>query len=58
MDTIKALAVLGAAAAFVPASAAGAPPTFVREEIDETFVDQALSETCGVEARTSISRAT
>jgi hypothetical protein len=50
MNTIKAVAVLSAAAALVPASAAGAPPTFVREDIDETFVDEDLSEACGVEA--------
>ncbi len=50
MTTTKAFAVLCAAAALVPASAAGVPPTFVREDIDETFVDEALSEACGVEA--------
>jgi hypothetical protein len=50
MKTIKAVAVLCAVAALVPASAAGAPPTFVREDIDETFVDEDLSEACGVEA--------
>jgi hypothetical protein len=50
MNTIKAVAVLCAAAALVPASAAGVPPTFVREDVDETFVDEALSEACGVEA--------
>ena len=50
MNTIKAVAVLCAAAALVPASAAGAPPTFVREDIDETFVDENLSEACGVTA--------
>lgn len=50
MNTIRALAVLCAAAALVPASAAGAPPTIVREDIDETFVDQDLSAACGVEA--------
>jgi hypothetical protein len=50
MTSTKALAVVCAAAALVPASAAGAPPNFVREEIDETFVDEALSEACGVEA--------
>ena len=50
MNTIKALVVLCAAAALVPASAAGAPPTIVREDIDETFVDEDLSEACGVEA--------
>ena len=50
MNTIKAVAVLCAAAALVPASAAGAPPTFVREDIDENFVDEPLSEACGVEA--------
>jgi len=50
MNTIKAVAVLCAAAALVPASATGAPPTFVREDIDDTFVDEGLSEACGVEA--------
>jgi hypothetical protein len=50
MNTIRALAVLCAAAALVPASATGAPPTIVREDIDETFVDEALSEACGVQA--------
>ena len=50
MTTTKALAVLLAAAALVPAFAAGAPPTIVREDIDETFVDENLSEACGVEA--------
>ncbi len=50
MNTIKAVAVLCAVAALVPASAAGAPPTFVREDIDETFVDEGPSEACGVEA--------
>lgn len=50
MNTIKAVAVLCTAAALVPASAAGAPPTFVREDIDETFVDEDLSEACGVKA--------
>jgi hypothetical protein len=50
MSTIKTLAVLCAAAALVPASAVGAPPTIVREDVDETFVDEALSEACGVEA--------
>jgi hypothetical protein len=50
MTATKAFAVLCAAAALVPASAAGAPPTIVREDIDETFVDEDLSEACGVEA--------
>ena len=50
MTATKALTVLCAAAALVPASAAGAPPTIVREDIDETFVDEGLSEACGVEA--------
>jgi hypothetical protein len=50
MNTIRVLAVLCAAAAVVPASATGAPPTIVREDIDETFVDEALSEACGVQA--------
>ena len=51
MTRARALTVLCAAVALaVPASAAGAPPTFVREDIDETFVDEELSETCGVEA--------
>jgi hypothetical protein len=50
MTTAKVLAVLCAAAALIPASAAGAPPTIVRETIDETFVDETLSEACGVEA--------
>jgi hypothetical protein len=49
MTTTKALAVLFAAAALLPASAAGAPPTIVREDVDETFVDEGLSEACGVE---------
>ena len=50
MSTSKAFAVLCAAAALVPASAAGAPPTIVRDDVDETFVDEALSQACGVEA--------
>jgi hypothetical protein len=50
MTTPKALAVVCAAAALLPASAAGAPPTFVREQVDETFVDEALSDACGVVA--------
>ena len=50
MTATKAFAVLCVAAALVPASAAGAPPTIVREDIDETFVDEGLSEACGVEA--------
>jgi hypothetical protein len=50
MTRAKALMVLCAAAALVPASAAGAPPTIVREDINETFVDEDLSEACGVEA--------
>ena len=50
MSKSKAFAVLCAAAALVPASAAGAPPTIVREDVDEIFVDEALSEACGVEA--------
>ena len=50
MTRTKALMVLFAAAALVPASAAGAPPTIVREDIDETFVDETLSAECGVKA--------
>jgi hypothetical protein len=50
MTRTKALMVLIAAAALVPASAAGAPPTIVRDEIDRTFVDKDRSEACGVEA--------
>ena len=50
MTPTKALVVLCAAAALVPATAAAAPPTIVREDIDLTFVDEALSEACGVEA--------
>ncbi len=50
MKITTAVAALCAAVALVPASAAGAPPTIVREEIDEMFVDEALSEACGVEA--------
>jgi hypothetical protein len=29
---------------------AARPPSIVREDIDDTFVDEALSEACGVEA--------
>ena len=50
MTPTKAFVVLCAAAALVPATAAAAPPTIVREDIDDTFVDLALSEACGVEA--------
>src|SRR5688572_26779795 len=50
MTLTKTLVVLCAAAALLPASAAAAPPTVVREDIDETFVDEFLSEDCGVEA--------
>ena len=50
VNTIDALAMLCAGAALVPASAAGVPPTVVREDIDVTFVDEDLSEACGVEA--------
>ena len=50
MTPTKAFVVLCAAAALVPATAAAAPPTIVREDIDLTFVDEALSEACGVEA--------
>ena len=50
MTRYKTIAALCAAATLVPASAVGAPPTIVREEVDETFVDKALSEACGVEA--------
>ncbi len=50
MTFTKLFAVLCAAAVLVPAAAAGAPPTIVREDIDETFIDEALSEACGVEA--------
>jgi hypothetical protein len=50
MTPTKTFVALCAAAALVPATAAAAPPTIVREDIDETFVDEALSEQCGVEA--------
>ena len=50
MTPTKTSVALCAAAALVPATAAAAPPTIVREDIDETFVDEALSEQCGVEA--------
>ncbi len=50
MSRYASIAALCAAAALVPASAVGAPPTIVREEIDDTFVDEALSEACGVTA--------
>jgi hypothetical protein len=50
MSRVKVVAAFCLAGALVPVSAAGAPPTIVREEIDETFVDEALSEACGVEA--------
>ncbi len=50
MTGTKAVMVLCVAVALVPASAVGAPPTIVREEVDETFVDEALSEECGVVA--------
>ena len=49
MTRAQAVTALCAAVALVPASATGAPPTIVREEIDETFVDEFLSEDCGVE---------
>jgi hypothetical protein len=51
---IKCLAALCAAAALVPASAAAAPPTIVRDEIDDTFVDELLSEACGVQANVHV----
>ncbi len=50
MAKYRSIAALCAAAALVPASAVGAPPTIVREEVDEMFVDEALSEACGVTA--------
>jgi hypothetical protein len=34
--------------------APGAPPTIVREEINETFVDETLSEACGVTANVQL----
>jgi hypothetical protein len=34
--------------------AAGAPPTFEREEINETFVDGELSEFCGFEVQAHV----
>ena len=48
MTRAKAVGVLCAAAALVPASAAGAPPTIVRENFEFTFVDRNLSDACGV----------
>jgi hypothetical protein len=36
--------------AFGAGVAPGAPPTIVREEINETFVEETLSEACGVTA--------
>ena len=50
MSPTKTFVALCAAAALVPATAAAAPPTIVREDIDDTFVDVSLSEACGVEA--------
>ena len=50
MSPTKTFVALCVAAALVPATAAAAPPTIVREDIDETFVDEFLSEECGVEA--------
>ena len=40
MTPTEAFVVLCAAAALVPATAAAAPPTIVREDIDLTFVDR------------------
>jgi hypothetical protein len=45
-----AIGVLVLTGAFGAGVAPGAPPTIVREEIDETFVDEFLSEACGVKA--------
>ena len=42
--------ILALAGAFGPGVASGAPPTFERIEVDDTFVDEQLSEACGVEA--------
>jgi hypothetical protein len=50
MIPTKTFVALCAAAALVPASAAGAPPTIERVDIDDTFVDEFLSEACGVKA--------
>ena len=49
MTRAQAVTALCAAVALVPASATGAPPTIEREEVNRTFVDEFLSEECGVE---------
>jgi hypothetical protein len=41
----------------VPVSAAGASPTIVRDDVDETFVDEVLGEECGVGATVHLQRA-
>ena len=38
---------------FSPGVAAGAPPTFERIDVDETFADEFLTEACGVEVTTT-----
>jgi hypothetical protein len=38
---------------FSPGVAAGAPPTFERIDVDETFADDFLTEACGVEVTTT-----
>ena len=52
MISTKTFAALCTAAALaVPGTAAGAAPTMEREEVDVMFVDEHLSEACGIEAR-------
>jgi hypothetical protein len=38
---------------FSPGVAAGAPPTFERIDVDDTFADDFLTEACGVEVTTT-----
>jgi hypothetical protein len=38
---------------FSPGVAAGAPPTFERIDVDDTFADEFLTEACGVEVTTT-----
>jgi hypothetical protein len=45
-----AASILALAGVFGPGVASGAPPTFERIVVDDTFVDEELSAACGVEA--------
>jgi hypothetical protein len=44
--------------ALIPGVTSGAPPTIERIPVDDTFVDDVLSEECGVAVTTSAPRRT